>query len=452
MVARNTYFDWIKYSIADQKPLNQMAHEALAASGNTFQTENGAANFTLNGRAVMGPAQDTYDWMLYNATSKFLGVGHYDCLLCHDGRRHLDDLSVWGKSGTRLDAQRMASFYSRTRLTQNNTLNDPLYQSWSVSDLTTGNYTLNTNFGNRPNRVAVGAVSSVNAEYRDGSKPSTAFWRREFADKIINDPLFSVNLANRIWKEIFNYGLVEPVDSLDPARLDPDNPPPEPWSLQPSHPRLLRSLASELQAREYNLREFVRLLVESSAYQLSSRYEGEWNISMAPMFARHYPRRLLGEEVADAVVKATGMVQEYPVDGFSEVVKWAIELPEPAEPRRVGAANNFMNTFLRGNRGTQFRSQAGSIVQQLYLMNDAFVLNRVRVTASPNLTAVSRIANNEAAVDEMFLLFLSRYPTEIEKGHAVAHLARSTTAAARITAIEDLAWALVNKAEFIFSY
>jgi hypothetical protein len=215
---------------------------------------------------------------------------------------------------------------------------------------------------------------------------------------------------------------------------------------------LLRQLAAELQAGNFNLREFVRLLVESSAYQLSSRYEGEWNLSMVPLFARHYPRRLHGEEVADAIVKATGMAQEYTIPGFVETVKWAIELPEPAEPRNNGAAANFMNAFQRGNRATQFRSQAGSIVQQLYLMNDAFVLNRIRMASSPYLTAVSRLTNNEAVTTEMFLLFLSRYPTEVEKGYAMAHLSRATTAAARNTAIEDLAWALVNKAEFVFSY
>jgi hypothetical protein len=133
-------------------------------------------------------------------------------------------------------------------------------------------------------------------------------------------------------------------------------------------------------------------------------------------------------------------------------VKWAIQLPEPVEPRNNGAAANFMNAFQRGNRATQFRSQAGSIVQHLYLMNDPFVLNRIRVASSPLLTAVSRLADNEAVASEMFLLFLSRYPSEVEKGHAIGHLARATTTAARNTAIEDLAWVLVNKAEFIFSY
>jgi hypothetical protein len=85
-------------------------------------------------------------------------------------------------------------------------------------------------------------------------------------------------------------------------------------------------------------------------------------------------------------------------------------------------------------------------------MTDAVVFTRIRVASSPYLAAVARLTDNEAVATEMFLLFLSRYPTDVEKGHAIGHLSRSTTAAARNAAIEDLAWALVNKAEFIFSY
>jgi hypothetical protein len=49
-------------------------------------------------------------------------------------------------------------------------------------------------------------------------------------------------------------------------------------------------------------------------------------------------------------------------------------------------------------------------------------------------------------------LFLSRYPSSLEKQYAVDHLKTGTNMATRYAAIEDLAWALINKAEFIFSY
>ena len=286
-----------------------------------------------------------------------------------------------------------------------------------------------------------------------GAKPASNDWRASFADNVMTDPMLARNFANRLWKEMFNHGLVEPVDGLDPARLDPKTPPPAPWALQASHPQLLEDLAQRMRDDNYNLREYLRLIVQSSAYQLSARYDGAWDLTKVPLFARHYPRRLMGEEVHDALQMATGIVSNYTVEGWSDNAKWAMELPEPVEPRSNGGANNFMNTFLRGNRDNLERRQAGSILQQLALMNDAQVLNRVRVTASPVLQRISRITDNEALVEEMFLAFLSRKPSEYEKGKALEFLKRyATTAAARTTSIEDLGWALVNKVEFLFSY
>ena len=38
--------------------------------------------------------------------------------------------------------------------------------------------------------------------------------------------------------------------TFDPARLDPDNPPPAPWTLQPSNPRLLNALDAGLHRQQ----------------------------------------------------------------------------------------------------------------------------------------------------------------------------------------------------------
>ena len=55
-----------------------------------------------------------------------------------------------------------------------------------------------------------------------------------------------------------------------------------------------------------NLRFLIRTMVQSSAYQLSSRYDGEWKVDYVPLFARHYPRRMWAEEVHDAIVQCDG--------------------------------------------------------------------------------------------------------------------------------------------------
>jgi hypothetical protein len=84
-------------------------------------------------------------------------------------------------------------------------------------------------------------------------------------------------------------------------------------------------------------------------------------------------------------------------------------------------------------------------------MNDAFVLNRIRVAGSPTLREAARLSD-EAALEEIYLLFLSRKPDDAERARGVALLSGAATAAARNAAIEDLAWVCVNKLEFLFSY
>ncbi|MGH9626920.1 MAG: DUF1553 domain-containing protein, partial [Bryobacteraceae bacterium] len=258
-------------------------------------------------------------------------------------------------------------------------------------------------------------------------------------------------------------GLVDPVDNLDPDRLDPKKLPAAPWTLQATHPELLEKLAAEFVSNGTNLREFIRLLVQSSAYQLSSRYDGEWKYEYVQLFARHYPRRLMAEEVHDAVTLATGISGQYtyPIRNGqtlprgtrplpqSEPVTWAMQLPGPNEPGNNGNARNFMDSFLRGNRDTADRSNAGSIQQQLNLMNDAFVNNRIRVTASPVLRRIASLPSNEEVLDEIFLTFLSRKPSPRERQAGISFLEQ---AANRNEALEDLAWVAINKVDFLFSY
>jgi hypothetical protein len=449
---RNAFHRWLRAAVAGGKSYKDIAWEVVIAIGNTYDAETGAANFVLGAATPMGPIQDMFDTMLVKTATAFLGLAYYDCLLCHNGRGHLDQVSLWGSQATRREAQLMAAHFSRQRLNRYRAeRGEPLYNSFDIRNLPAGVYNLNTDSGNRPPRTPVGSLRSLTPQYRLGGAPGPGVeWRDAFAAEMVADPMFARNIVNRLWRHFFSLGLVEPVDALDPARLDPANPPPEPWNLQATHPELLEELAAEFVRLNCNLRAFIRVLLQSSAYQLSSRYDGEWKYEYIPLFARHYPRRLEGEEIADAISAATGVPGNYRVNGWTEPVAWAVQLPEPAEPR--GPAGNFMNAFLRGNRDTQQRGQGGSILQQLNLMNDAFVLNRIRLAASPQLQAAARLDSNDAVVERVFLLALSRPPSAAERERSAAFLHKAAAAGARSAAIEDLAWACINKVEFLFSY
>lgn len=453
---RNAFHVWIQDAVYSEKSLKDVAYEVVVATGNNFDGKTGNASFPIGADTAMGPVQDRYDTMLAKTASMFLGLSYYDCILCHNGRGHLDQLSLWGSRAPRTEALQMSAFFSRMRLAlhPDRQLRDqpaPFYlNSYFVSDAGTGTYDLNTTNGNRPPRQPIGNVRNLTPAYRLGGTPPDANWRSAFAENMIRDPMFARNIANRLWKTVFNLGLVEPVDGMDPARLDPANPPPAPWMLQATHPELLEKLAAELVNMNYQLRPFLRMLVQSTAYQLSSRYDGDWNVQFVPLFARHYARRLEGEEIHDAISQATGVLASYALTGFGDPVRWAIQMPEPSEPRGAGP---ILTAFVRGNRDTQQRTQAGSIQQQLALMNDPFVANRVRVTASATLRAIGLSTKQEDVLNEVFLLFLGRYPTEYERGKGLAFLQRKwSTAALRNEAVEDLAWVCINKSEFLFSY
>jgi hypothetical protein len=483
---RNALDVYIREAIHNRKPISEIVYETITATGNNYLMENGPVNFVVLSSAAMGPIQDTYDMMLSRTATSYLGLSHYDCLLCHNGRGHLESLSLWAQRSTRMQAQQMAAHFSRMRLAAAvpNTAQylNPLYNSTVVSDADRGTYDLNVTFGNRPARCAPGAqvvnarcmpldpkmpaTLSLTPEYHDGSAPGNSNWRAAFAQKLLQDPMFGRNFANRLWKAFFNLGLVDPVDALDPARLDPANPPPSPWTLQATHPVLLEKLAAFFVENDTDIRAFIRLLVQSSAYQLSSQYSAPWKLEYVPLFARHYPRRLDAEEIHDAIVKSTGVLSSYtwPVINAQTVargavlpqsapVNWAMKLPDINEPRaNTGNARDFMASFTRGNRDTAPRSQSGTILQQLNLMNDQVVTTRVKVAVSPVLQGIAKIAENDTAVEEIFLSFLSRAPSRTERDIAVAYLAKAKTTAERNTFIEDLAWACINKIEFLFSY
>lgn len=451
---RNAFHRYLRESLKVDKSLRDFAYEMITANGNHFDDSAAATNFAIASKTPMGPIQDTYDTMLAMTSATFLGLGEVDCLLCHNGRGHLEQVNVWGSQITRVQAWRAAAHFSRLNMPQRNLPEGNFYwRSFDVSDRVTGSYDLNTNWGNRPDRAAISTTRTLTPEYLGtGAQPRDNNWRGAFAESLLKDPMFARNFANRLWKEMFNLALVEPVDGLDPARLDPASPPPAPWTLQTAHPEFFAKLADFLKDYDYNLRGFLRTIAQSSAYQLSSRYPGEYKYEYVPFYARHYPRRLMAEEVHDAIAKATNVPATYVVQGFPGPMAWAMQLPEPAEPRTNGSVATFLNFFLRGNRDSQPRSPSLSILQQMYLMNDTFVLNRMRVSSSTTLQAAARRETPEQVAEELSLLFLSRKPTASEQAKMLDYLAKAKDAAERSQFVEDLAWALVNQPEFLFSY
>jgi hypothetical protein len=222
--------------------------------------------------------------------------------------------------------------------------------------------------------------------------------------------------------------------------------------LQPSHPELLDELARNFVNQGFDVKELMRDICNSQAYQLSSRYEGEWDEGYTRFFARHLIRRLQSEEVADAIVQSSGVANNMRIGiGGTETVTipWAMQLPETTVPR--GAVGSFLDAFLRGDRDENVRSWDLSTSQALALMNDNFVINRVRAStgnAGRIGTMISAGLNNTQLIQAIYLWTLSRYPTSEEQVAAGALFQNGT----RAPRAQDLLWTLYNKVDFVFNY
>jgi hypothetical protein len=247
---------------------------------------------------------------------------------------------------------------------------------------------------------------------------------------------------------------VDPPDQFDPARLDPDNPPDAPWTLQPSNPRLLNAMAQRFVDTGYDLKMLMRDITNSQAYQLATEYNGNWNVAWEPLFARKFVRRLWGEEIHDAVVQSSGLMPSYKITGFSDQgfpgLSFAMQMPDTVN-MPGGTVSAFLDSFLRGNRDDQPRRGDGSILQALGLMNDNVIMSRMNPggTNANQLLAQNLGKPNDQLINALYLGVLSRYPSDAEMKSAVATMQASGSPASGAT---NLLWALYNKVDFVFNY
>jgi hypothetical protein len=457
---RNQFYLWIKDGLTKDRPYNQIVQDMIAVPAGGV-SENIPGSWWVGGYVPNSPNQDSIDQMAANVFDTFLGIAHVNCLLCHDGRGHLTGLNLWGQTTTRYQAWQLASYVSRTSALKISAT------FWMLQENPLGfntDYALNTTTGNRPARQpsadcdptqSCATVAPVYIFNGDTPRPGESY-RAALARNITGDLQFARASVNYVWAELFSLGIVDPPDLFDPARLDPNNPPPDPWTLQPSNARLLNSLAKHFIANGYSLRSLMREIANSDTYQLSSRYDGTWNPDWEPYFARKFARRLWSEEIHDAVLKSSGSSPVYVAAGLDGDHTWAMQFPEPAGsfamPLNDTVARNFLDAFMRGNRDDQPRKRDGSILQALSLMNSPFIESHLQVDgAVPNQTiAGAWQKGDKEVIQTLFLATLSRYPSTDEMNKAAAVLA--SAGQDRLAAVQDIAWSLYNKVDFIFNF
>ena len=96
----------------------------------------------------------------------------------------------------------------------------------------------------------------------DAPKPGENY-RVALARDVTTDFQFARATVNYMWAHSSDAASwTRPTRSI-PARLDPDNPPPAPWTLQPSNPALLNALAQHFVDHGYDLKALMREIANS---------------------------------------------------------------------------------------------------------------------------------------------------------------------------------------------
>ena len=224
------YWEWIRDSIARNKPFDQVARERMAGQGYDGPTRH------LWGADEIRLPQD----VMTEQARVFLGR-RLDCAQCHDHP---------------FDSWTQDQFWGLTGFFKNLTY---FWTSMAAVDDPIGH----EEFGADGRLLHPRTRQEVEAVYPDGQalpveertdpRPRLADWftsSEEF--------LFEEAVVNRFWSYFFGRGIVDPVDDF---RLT--NP--------PSHPDLLRKLARYFRSSGYDLKDLIRLIVQSNTYQRSGR-------------------------------------------------------------------------------------------------------------------------------------------------------------------------------------
>ena len=450
---RNAFARYLRDFVQRDRPYPQFVRELLTAAGDADATPAAAFLIQVYSNANFGPTQDFYDNLTDLVTTEFLGF-KTECVSCHNGRGYLEKINVYLTKKRRSDFWATAAFFSRLDVTALQDRDFSVYRFY-LQDRNSGTYvgTVNPdNPGMRPPR-ANGTVDRPSF-LLNNAEPSSENWRQDFAKLVTEDRQFARAAVNYLWAAMFRTGIVDPPNAWDLARVDPRNPPPGDWPLQNSHPELLEALTDYFIQNNYSTKAVLRLMANSTAWQLSSRYEGNWQPAYARYFARHQPRRLAAEEIYDAAVIATQTEAPMVIPGYDAPVLFANELPDAAEPSSDYRAAEMLRQFGRGNWIDAARDNSPNLLGLLYALNGWELTGRTLEANWPGaaINRVSRVAgadtSDEEAMRQMYLATLTRPPTEDETRIVLA----SRRALTRSAWLSRLQWALINKLDFIFNY
>jgi hypothetical protein len=410
------FYRKLRQSVADNQPWDQFVRDILTASGSSLT--NGGGNYFVLHKDVSELAEAT--------SVTFLGMS-IGCAKCHN-----HPLEKW----TQDQYWAFANLFARVGLKNGDRTGEVLVQSKAEGDAL------------HPRKGMPMLASPLDGKPLPDGSPVD---RREyFADWLTsgNNPYFAKAIVNRIWRNYMGRGLVEAEDDLRET-----NP--------PSNRELFDALADDFVKNKYDVKNLMRAVLNSAAYQRSSKPLKE-NIADDRFYSRYLLRRLPGEVIIDAYSDITGVPT--PFDKINSAGGDAITPigTYPAGTRATQVPDSlvtsrFLDSFGRAERVQTCsceRTADASVAQALHLNNGHTLNDKLRDKNSAVSKWIADGLTDEQIVERVLLLALSRKPTEAEKKKFLAILAEAAKdgAQSRREAIEDFVWAVLTGREFLFNH
>jgi len=478
------YRQWIKESLAKNTHWDEMVHAMLASDGRPW--ENPATGYL---QRDPGMPLDNVN----NTIRIFLGT-RIGCAQCHNHpfdkwtqkqfyqaaayvygtqtRTNANDKRFWSdKPGDRLKEeyaaieqeeedrrQRSYQFDNQMRALTNVVFDDVgrkihLPKDYAYSDAKPGDV------------VEPKTLFGSDIKPQPGETPRQVF-ARWLTSK--DNPRFAVTIANRLWKQVFGAGQIEPVDDM----MD---------STVAENPELMKFLESEMRELNFDMKEYLRILFNTETYQrqacndevpLGSPYhlpgpvlrrmtaEQAWDsfvtLAVAAADYREPPAEIYKEAVAVDLSQASApdiLTSLKKVGEFDQLrnktqekfkykgnlLARASELPSPLPP------NHFLRAFGQSDRELiSASSTMGSVPQVLFMFNGQIT----HMLLEKNSTIYNNIVKKKTISDGVkvvFLTILNREPDAEELATATAQVRNDGPAG-----YGNVVWSLVNTREFMF--
>jgi len=407
-----TYYQWIRRQVELNTPWDELVRSLLTATGSTEQ--NGAGNFFV--------LHDEPTKLAETVSVAFLGMS-INCAKCHN-----HPMEKW----TNDQYFAFANLFSRVRQKNGAQPNERVIFADTTGDLVQPL----RGKPQPPTPLDAKAISLTSPEDR---RVPMAKWLTS-----PENPYFARAITNRVWKNFLGVGLVESVDDLrmtNPA----------------SNEKLLGDAAGYLVKNNFDLKALMRAILTSETYQRSSVARPE-NKDDGRFYARYYPKRLMAEVMLDAVSQVTAEPTAFRMDkrnankgtGDSYPMGYrALQLPDSH------TVSYFLNSFGRPNRVQTCeceRTNEPSMAQALHIANGDTLNQKLSAKGNRVDQLLTSEKTDAALADEIYMLALSRLPSEHERTGLTKVLAEAGSPEEKRPIVEDVFWSVMSSREFLFNH